>query len=328
MATIKDVAKAAGVSTATVSYVLNGTKRIGEEVEQRVRQAAEMLQYHPNAAAQNLRRSQTHVIGYELPIPLPGDMSLFMQRFTYDLTLAAESYGYHLITFAPTDARQPVNIYQQLILSSRIDGFVISNTNWRDERLKFLLQYNFPFVSFGRSDLELEFPYVDVDGYEGIHQVMKHLLSLGHREIAFIGWPEGSFSGDSRYSAYRDCLPGVPRVRRVKNDIEQGYYAAKSLMENPPSALVCVSDVLAIGAMRYLAEANYRVGVDIAVTGFDDTPLAQYITPPLTSVQQPIREVVKNLIDMLVAAMEQIPAPPERHLLLKPNLIVRQSTVP
>lgn len=326
MATIKDVAKAAGVSTATVSYVLNGTKRIGEEVEQRVRQAAERLQYHPNAAAQNLRRSQTHIIGYELPIPLPGDMSLFMQRFTYDLTLAAESYGYHLITFAPTDT--PLTIYQQLILSSRIDGFVISNTNWQDERLKFLLQSNFPFVSFGRSDLELEFPYVDVDGYEGIHQVMEHLLSLGHQEIAFIGWPEGSFSGDSRYSAYRDCLPGVPRVRRVQNDIEQGYYAARSLMENPPTALVCVSDVLAIGAMRYLTEANYCIGADIAVTGFDDTPLAQYITPPLTSVQQPIREVVKNLIDMLVAAMEQTPAPPERHLLLKPSLIIRQSTVP
>ncbi|MCL4879626.1 MAG: LacI family transcriptional regulator [Anaerolineae bacterium] len=328
MATIKDVAKAAGVSTATVSYVLNGTKRIGEEVEQRVRQAAETLQYRPNAAAQNLRRNQTHIIGYELPIPLPGDMSLFMQRFTYDLTLAAEHHGYHLITFAPSDTAKPLDIYRQLILSSRIDGFVISNTNWHDERLKFLMEAEFPFVSFGRSDLELEFPFVDVDGYEGIRQVMEHLLELGHQKIAFIGWPEGSYSGDTRYNAYRHFVPEVPRVRRVENDIEQGYHAARSLLENPPTAIVCVSDVLAIGAMRYLTEAHYRVGVDIAVTGFDDTPLAQYITPPLTSVQQPIQQVVQNLITMLVSVMEDAPPPMERHLLLKPNLVVRQSTVP
>lgn len=326
MATIKDVAKAAGVSTATVSYVLNGTKRVGEEAEQRVREAAQALQYRPNAAAQNLRRSQTRVIGYELPIPLPGDMSLFMQRFTYELTLAAEQCGYHLITFAPADVNNPVDIYSQLIQTSRVDGFVISNTNWHDKRLKYLVSEAFPFVSFGRSALEIPFDYVDVDGYEGIRQVMEHLLALGHENIAFLGWPEGSFSGDSRYSAYRDYLVGVPRVRRVENDIEQGYYAAKSLMEHQPTAIVCVSDVLAIGAIRYLTEAGYRVGIDVAVTGFDDTPLAQYITPPLTSVQQPMKQVVAKLIEILVGKIENELPPSNEHLLLQPTLIVRQST--
>jgi len=335
MATIKDVARAAGVSTATVSYVLNRTKPVRADVEQRVLEAVKALNYRPHAAARNLRKSENCIIGYELPSFEEGDMGTLMHQFIYHLAAAAAQAGYHLMTFAPEPGNTVVASYRQLILSQRVDGFILSHTNWEDHRIEMLLEAPVPFVAFGRSRPDLQFAYVDVDGYDGMQQVAEHLIGMGHRRFAFVGWPEGSVSGDARYAGFRDTIErhGVDfdtaYERRIFNCVDEGYRVAADLMAlaMPPTAIVCVSDIIAVGVMRYLSEHDWRVGHDIAVTGFDDIPLAQFLTPSLTSVRQPIEQVVERLVAILLGHIREDGTRPGRdQVLLRPSLVVREST--
>lgn len=332
MSSIKDVAREAGVSAATVSYVLNGTKKVSAEVEERVWQAARKLNYRPNTAARNLRRSETRTLGYELLLPRHGDVSSLMQRFSFGLTLEAARAGYDVITFVNLNRQNEREIYRQMILSERVDGFIIANTNWRDERIHFLLDEDFPFVSFGRTQTDRDFAYVDVDGYAGIQKMVVHLVAQGHRQLAFCGWPENSFSGDNRFQGFRDAVmeAGLPfeasaQLERTINTVEGGYQAAANLMAHQPSAIVCVSDVIALGVVRYLHQHGYQVGQEIAVSGFDDIPLAQFITPPLTTLAQPIVEIEKRLVQMLLAFIRDEPVA-EHQIVLEPELIIREST--
>jgi DNA-binding LacI/PurR family transcriptional regulator len=337
MPTIKDVAQAAGVSTATVSYVLNHTKQVSPEIERRVLETARALNYRANAAARNLRKQENCIIGYELPMFIEGDVGTMMHQFIYALAVAAENAGYHLMTFVPDADRSMLDSYQQMIHSQRVDGFVISNTTWDDERIELLLDLDVPFVAFGRANDEFEFAYVDVDGYDGMRQVAEHLLGLGHERFGFIGWPHGSVSGDARFNGYNDTLQEAGIVMpdamdlRVWNRVDEGYAAAQTLMSapTPPTAIVCVSDVLAVGAMRYLTAHNTCVGTDVAVSGFDDIALSEFLSPPLTTVHQPLEAIGEQLIQMLLTHInkEGIPAR-EQQVMLKPQLIVRESTVP
>lgn len=331
MSSIKDVAQLAGVSVATVSYVLNGTKKVSVEVEERVIKAAQQLNYRPNAAARSLRKSEAKILGYELPLPETGDISSFMQRFAYGLTLHAAEAGYHIISFASLDDN-PMNTYRQMIQAGRVDGFIVANTNWHDERIEFLIEQKFPFVSFGRTAIDEPFSYIDVDGYSGLQQVVSHLVELGHQHIAFVGWPENSFSGDDRCNGYLDAMAaaGIRQkfLERTENTIEGGYAAAARLMNKYRniSAIACVSDVIAIGAIRYLSRNGYTVGENVAVAGFDDIPLGQFVTPPLTTVSQPIEEVEYQIIEVLTHKIEEDLAY-NQQILLKPELIIRDSTV-
>jgi DNA-binding LacI/PurR family transcriptional regulator len=335
MATIKDVAEAAGVSTATVSYVLNRTKQVGPDVEQRVIAAAKALHYQPNATARNLRLSENRIIGYELPVPVEGDMAPLMHQFAYQLSQTAAQAGYNLITFAHKPGESELEGYKYLIRTQRVDGFVLPYTNWYDPRIELLIEENEPFVAFGRANPELDFPFVDVDGYDGIRQVVLHLLEQGHTRLGFIGWPEGSVSGDARHDGYCETLrdAGIEIFDqydcRGNNIVNNGYMAASVVMAcRPyPTALVCVSDILAIGAMRYLTENGFQVGRDVAVAGFDDIPLADYLTPSLTSVRQPLELVGKQLMNILIARIRGVDLPEdEQHVLLSPSLVIREST--
>lgn len=336
MPTIKDVAQAAGVSTATVSYVLNGTKPVGKEVAQRVWDAAHRLQYRPNASARNLRKAESRIIGYELPIPLDGDMAQFMHEFTYHLTLAAAEAGYNLMTFATTGHDRALDVYRQLILTQRVDAFVVSNTTWDDPRIHLLIDSPVPFVAFGRANAERQFAYVDVDGYDGMRQVAEHLVEQGHQRIGFIGWPEGSLSGDARYQGITETLArhglaiAPHHERRIENCAHTAGETALALMEapDPPTAIICVSDMIALGAMRRLARAGWRIGPDVAITGFDDIPLADYLTPALTTVHQPLDLIGRRLIEILLHFVRDSALPASNYqMLLTPSLVIRESSV-
>ncbi|MCD4684738.1 MAG: substrate-binding domain-containing protein, partial [Anaerolineae bacterium] len=241
------------------------------------------------------------------------------------------------MTFVLEPDRPIVNSYQRLILSNRVDGFVVSHTNWDDPRIEMLMDSDVPFVAFGRANAEFEFAYVDVDGYDGMRQVTEHLLELGHTRFAYIGWPPESVSGDARYSGYREALQDAgidvreASERRICNCVDEGYTAAAELMtlSPAPTAIVCVSDVNAVGAMRYLTEHGYRVGVDVVVSGFDDIALSEFLSPPLTTVHQPLEVIGEQLIQMLLTHINKKGVPArEQQVVLKPQLIVRESTVP
>jgi len=333
--TIKDVARHAGVSIATVSYVFNESAPISEATSARVLAAAKELDYRPSVIARSLRTQESRFIGYSWHRLLPNRWNPIMERFLYNMAEAAEAQGYHILMFTSPPDSEPWLFYEELMLTGQVDGFIVSDTNRDDKRIRYLLDSGFPFVDFGRADEEWDFPYVDVDGAAGTRQAVEHLLALGHRRIGLIAWPEVSLPGCYRYQGYVASLQaaGIPLdpawVIRAEYAEASGRQAAHALLNLPPdrrpTAVVALSDLMAIGAMNGIYEMGLQPGRDVAVIGFDDIPTAQYLRPPLTTLSQPIAEVGERVINMLLQVLrgEELE---EREVLLSPTLIVRESS--
>jgi DNA-binding LacI/PurR family transcriptional regulator len=333
--TIRDVAQRAGVSTATVSYVLNESRPVGEETRKRVQNAVEELGYRPSIIARGLQAGQSRIIGYSWRPAPPNQFNPVLEKFIHSVAEATARYGYHVLTFPYPEPYDELEVYREMAESGRVDGFVLPNTRFDDQRIRYLLDEDFPFVAFGRSNPEWEFPWVDVDGAGGVRMAVDHLLRLGHRRIALLGWMGRDPVGTERTAGYHTGMDAAgidvdpDWVKRVENDYFDAYRAAQSWLSLPasrtPTAVVAFSDLIAIGVMNAAADAGRRVGRDLAVVGFDDAPVACYLRPPLTSLRQPMREVgdcvVKMLIDQL-CGKELVPD----HILLEPKLVVREST--
>lgn len=333
--TLKDVAARAGVSYQTVSKVLNKQAQVAPETEQRIWNAVAALGYRPNISARNLRTQATNLIGYGWS-HTPGSYSHpVLDRFLHSVAYAAEARGYHLLTFlVPDDEHSDLSPYMELFARRQVDGFILANTIQNDPRIATLIEHQIPFASFGRANDGWDFCWVDVDGRHGIKLAMEHLLSRGHRRIGFISWPEGSQSGYHREQGYLSYLEEagiifVPEwLRRGSDSAQTGAYGFAGLMSLPaarrPTAVVCVSDLIAVGAMNAAAAAGLEPGHDVAITGFDDVPMAQFLHPALTTVRQPIPEAGEILIEMLLAQLNGMPMP-SKSVLLRPELVVRES---
>jgi DNA-binding LacI/PurR family transcriptional regulator len=222
-----------------------------------------------------------------------------------------------------------------MVESGRVDGFILSNTNLNDPRIRYLLDEEFPFVAFGRSNPEWEFPWVDVDGADGVGQAVNHLLELGHRRIACLAWPENSLTGQYRLAGYQQAMADAGLrveegwVIRTENSHKNAYEATQTWLamgsERRPTAVVALTDLMAMGVINAASAANLEVGVDLAVVGFDDAPMAGYLQPSLTSVRQPIVDIGERVVKMLIDLVRgEVPVPAQ--ILLKPRLIVRHST--
>ena len=335
MATIKDVAREAGVTTATVSYVLNGTGRVSEATRQKVLTAARKLKYRPSVIAQNLRAGESRIVGFAWHTD-PGDEWIAVkQQFLYHLSVAVERAGYHVLTFI-ADADDPVQSYVSLFDSGWVDGFVLAPVQPGDPRVARLLELEIPFVAFGRTQVDLDVPRVGVDDAHGIALAVTHLVERGHRRIGFMTWPD-ALPDANHAEGYRRALAAagiVPDERwsvAAQNTPEDGFRAAQQLLALPaeirPTAIACASDTLAAGVMRYAAGAGIAVGRDLAVTGYGDLPAAALLTPPLTSVRAPLDMIAEWLVALLLDRLYGT-AEYERHLLLEPSLVMRASSDP
>lgn len=334
--TIKDVAAAAGVSYQTVSKVLNGQGSVAPETAQRIWEAARRLGYRPNVTARSLRKRATHLIGYSWYPISPDQTNPILDKFLSSAVRAAEEAGYHILLFPTEPDQDPADSYGRLVETNRVDGFILSTTNYDDPRIRYLLDAEVPFVAFGRSGPDLRFPYVDVDGRAGLRAAVHHLVEQGHRRIAFLGWPPSSRQGSARRNGYLEAmaqagLPVDPEWIRVgEHRVADGRRLTQELLALPqgrrPTAVAAVSDLLAIGAMQAARDAGLRLGAEFGVTGFDDTPGIQHLMPPLTSVRQPVWEAGQRIVEMLIALLRG-ETPEEREVLLEPRLIVRASSV-
>jgi DNA-binding LacI/PurR family transcriptional regulator len=332
--TLKQVAVRAGVSYQTVSKVLNKQAQVSEETEKRILDAVRELGYRPNQIARNMRAKRSHMIGYSWVPTSPNQVNHILDQFLSSMVLEAEAAGYHLLPFPFRDGQAHVDDYRELINTGRVDGFVISSVNYNDPRITFLLERKFPFVAFGRSNSDLDFPYVDIDGVDGLCQAVEYLISREHRCIAAIAWPEVSRVGNERLRGYLEAMQaGRLEVRpewieRGEGTFEFGRQAASRLLGLPaserPTAIVALNDTQAIGALHAAHELGLDVGRDIAIIGFDDAPMSQYLFPPLTTVRQPIHEAGRECVEILVALMKGN-QPLKRNVLLQPELILRDS---
>jgi DNA-binding LacI/PurR family transcriptional regulator len=334
--TLKDVAARAGVSYQTVSKVINGQGTVGRETEELIWQVVADLGYRTNVTARSLRKQATGLIGYTwTPMP-PDRANPILDRFLTGTMQAAEAVGYHLMLFPSPASDEQVNVYRQLIHSGRVDGFIVASTNYDDPRIKLLMELNFPFVAFGRANPEWDFCYVDIDGRAGVRAATEHLLAQGHRAIAVIAWPGSSRVGTSRFAGYQDAMAAAGIeikpcwVMRAESSIADGYSVMQELLSLPagerPTAVVAIDDNLAMGAMRAAQDAGIAVGPQLGITGFDDTPGIQHLSPPLSSVRQPILEVAQTLVPMLFQLIDGRRPDPDK-VILQPRLIVRASSL-
>ncbi len=309
--TLKEVASSAGVSYQTVSKVINHQVQVSKETEERIWQAVRDLGYRPNYTARSLRSRRSFTIGYSWPPTPPGLANPILDQFLQSMFMAAEERGYYLMCFPyHADPVRQLATYSELVNTGRVDGFVLSSVEYDDPRVLLLLESNFPFVAFGRSNSELDFPWLDVDGAAGIAMAVNHLLDRGHRRIAALAWPESSRVGNNRMEGYFNALeaagitPHPEWIKRGEGRHAFGYQATCELLQMPeanrPTALVTLNDLMAIGAMQAAHDQGLEVGTQFAIAGFDDAPLVQYLNPPLTSVRQPIWEVGQRIIPMLL----------------------------
>jgi len=359
--TLKDVAALAGVSYQTVSKVINNKAQVTEDTRRRVWSAVEELGYRPNVIARSLQGSLTRTIAFAIRPVSHRISDPFFNELLTSMVEAAGSQQYDMLASVTETGDQEMETYERLIKTGRVDGIVIDGTTRHDERLMYLSRDGFPFIAFGRSELDLNFPYVDVDNFAGMFEVVEHLVGLGHQRIAFIGLPSHSLGGDrppegqdttpvvgdvvalpqqsfcghERRRAYQEALASHgmaldPTLLIIGHRRERGGYgAANHLLDlsPPPTAIACGSDLVALGVMRAAQDQGMEVGRDLAVTGFDGIPLSAYTHPPLTTVEQPIKRIGELLISVLVRIIEGTElSDTERHVVLQPKLIMRQSS--
>lgn len=332
--TIKDVARVAGVSIATVSYVLNNKKSsVSEQTRRRVLEAVEQLGYTRNMTARNLRSSNTRLIGYAWMEVKDARPNTILEHFAYHLAREAWAAGYHLLTFTyPAD--DPIPVHDELVRTGRVDAFVVAGTRMQDKRIRYFLDHDVPFISFGRAHSDWEFSWVDTDNQRGVCEAVRYLIELGHSRIAMVTWPEDSLTGNLRLAGYEQALQeaglGIRRSYIVRSvygeDVGERVFEQFDALpaSDQPTAVVTVSDMTAVSVMSAAERRGHIIGDTLSVVGFDDEPLSRYLRPSLTSLRQPIYEVSCEVIRML---NEQLSGSTGiQQILLPPELIARGST--
>ncbi len=322
--------------------MLNKQARVAKATEARIWEAARVVGYHPNLVARSLRSSRGFRIGYSWAPALPEQGNPILDQFLQGLAQAGQAAGYHVLTFPHRPGELWIEAYQGLIDTNQVDGFVLSSIEYDDPRIVLLQKCDFPFVAFGRSNPGWDFPYVDVDGAAGMAMLVEHLVAGGHRKIAALAWSETSRVGNNRMEGFRSALaaagihPPPDWIQRGEGVCQFGRQAAARLLDLPhgtrPTAIVAFNDFMAVGAMQAVRERGLQVGTDIAVTGFEDTPAARYLSPPLTSVRQPVLEIGRQVMTMLAGLLQtgtlEQQSPQATSLLLQPELVIRESSSP
>lgn len=342
--TVEDVARLAGVSRQTVSNVINTPEIVRAETRERVEAAVRELGYRPHASARRLRTRTSSTIGVRLH-PLPRGISGAIQdRFLHALTEAAAGRGFRVMLFTARDAHDEIEQYRSLRDGADVDAVVLTSTAYDDPRIDWLARERIPFVSFGRpwgAD-DLDDPgrlWVDVDGRAGTALATRHLIDRGLHRIGYLGWPEGSGTGDDRRSGWRDTMrDAFPELAETSLDefaeeTVEAVAAARVAVERLLASgaeldgLVCVSDSVALGAMMAVRESGRP---HFPVMGFDNTPVAQAVG--LSSVDQRLDEVATGILDLLMGATGRRVLPhgsgadPIGHRLVTPQLVVRRSS--
>ncbi|MFQ6014115.1 MAG: LacI family DNA-binding transcriptional regulator [Anaerolineae bacterium] len=331
--TLKDIAKEVGFSVTTVSRALNDYDDVREETKRKIRQVAQEMGYYPNVTAQRLQKRRTDTVGFIIPTFGPRFSDPFFSELLAGIGNEAAKHEFDLLVSTRAPGPEELSAYQRKVKGKRVDGLLVVRTRCDDERITYLVKNRFPFVAYGRSDLPLDFPYLDVDGRQGLEQVTQHLIDLGHQRIAHITAPSNLMFTVYRDQGYRAALErnGIPLDERliVVSDLTErgGFEAARALLghDPPPTAIIADNDLMALGAISVAQKLGMVVGQGISITGFDDIPIAAHSHPPLTTVRQPIYDIGRRICRMLIQVIkgEELA---ERHILLQPELVVRESS--
>lgn len=329
MATMRDVAQAAGVSVTTVSHVINGTRFVSEELRQRVQRAMQELSYHPNVLARSLRQGITHTIG----LVVPDNSNPFFAEVARVVETRGFENGYSCILCNSDGELERELTYVSLLLAKQVDGIVFIAASSQSEHIALLTDQHIPAVVADRRMLDGDVDVVLVDNYRGGCLATEYLISLGHRRIGIITGPSDTTPSADRVRGYWDTLnaAGTPvdESLMVKGDFRyhSGAAGARQLLSlpDPPTAIFACNDAMAMAAMAAIRERGLSIPGEMSVVGFDDIPQASFTSPPLTTVAQPIEEIGRVATDLLMERMSGDASRPHQTVILDVKLVVRGS---
>lgn len=327
--TVKDIARLAGVSTATVSRVINDDPRVREKTRQKVKKITDELGYRRSRLARGLVTKKTSTIG----VVLSDITNPFYSEIARGMQDEARKLGY-MVIFGSTDNKPDVQReYINLFREQRVDGIIFASVSLHDPDVEALLKEHVPVMLVNRRMDTMRTDCVVVDNVKGAYMATEHLINLGHRRIGFICGPLNYSTAVDRLRGYKNAL-GRYGVREDSKLIkpgdfqrESGYRALKEFlqMRNSPTAVFASNDFMALGALEAASESGVRIPEDVALVGFDDATIASFKFVNLTTVAQRIFEMGTKSIQLLKRKLEKPEKWVPQEICLEPKLIVRGS---
>ena len=324
--TIRDVARLANVSVATVSRALNGHDNVAEAVRKRVVEIASSIDYSPHHAARSLSRGRTHTVGVVLP-DLPCE---FFARLMCGIDAAARERGLQLLVSGHHRSADSQAAAVR-VMRGRVDGLLAISPYGGVDVAAANLPRSLPVLLLDSDPAAEGVSTLGVDNHGGAMAMMRHLVDRGYRDIAFISGRLPHFNATERLRGYMDAmaqlLPGVPaRVVQGDFDVQSGSRAGEELLAGPrrPDAVFAANDMMALGCMFAFQRAGLRIPDDIGLAGFNDIPLASHTSPPLTSMRIDLSRLGSDAFAMLLDRMEGDGEACTR--IVRPELVVREST--
>lgn len=329
--TIKDVAKKAGVAHTTVSRALRGSPLISPATTERVRQIATEMGYQPSAAARSLKTNRSQVLG----VIVSAIDDPFFSEILQGIEDVAQENGYSLFIAASQRDLLRERYIVRTMREHRVDGVILCSTPFSAEQSKQLRLYEVPLVVINNQSAE-DYRYsIYHDDLDGSCQIMKHLIGLGHRRIAYLGYARSGRTNAKRLAGYREQLRAAGLTVEAGYEFEVqtsdpagGRSAVNHFLSlSPrPTAIFCYNDMLAIGLLRGLQESGLRVPADCSVAGFDNITLSAFTTPPLTTFDQPKRTIGAQAAELVLGLLDDEDALGPKIQTLKGSLLVRGST--
>lgn len=327
-ATIKDVAREAKVSIATVSRVLNNSAVVTDETKQRVLEAIKKTGYKPNALARSLKIQKTHTIG----LIVPDISSTFYPEVVRGIEDIAAMYNYNIF-LCNTDQKEEKEVkYIEILGEKQVDGIIFMGDIIRDSVLEIFGNFGTPIVLSGTQDKEQKYPSVIIDNKRAAYDAVKYLISLGHKNIAMISGPmHDPIRGALRIEGYKQALL-ESGIEYNPNLVVEGNFKTKSaylamlkLLEQKIDAVFAASDDMAAAAINAIFDSGLKVPDDIHVVGFDNTYISTMFRPTITTIQQPAYDIGAVSMRLLTKLLSKEPID-EMHVILPHQLIVREST--
>lgn len=335
MSSVKKVADIAGVSSATVSRALNRPEMVAEKTRLKVVAAAEQAGYAGNYLARNLRVSRTS----NVVVLVPNIANPFFSEVIRGIERVAQSHGYCVLLGDTQDRHRPdrERVYENLLATKRADGLItLSPSTPKLNRPTASVDFlNEPIVNACECEDDTPMRTVQLDNVGAARKATEYLISLGHRRIGFVNGPQASPLSKTRLSGYGMALESAgietdgALIARGDFSIQSGSFAAQRLLSitDPPTAIFCANDEMALGVMSALKDRGKSIPADISIVGFDNILFAQYFDPPLTTIAQPMQEIGKHAMTMLADILAGAP-PAAKDVILPFELVVRGSTAP
>ena len=330
---LKDVAKQAGVSEATVSLALNNNKLVKDETAKRVKEIAKELGYTPNAMARGLVKQKSGTIG----LIIPDIESAYYSKLVKCIDENLRDAGYNLVLTISNDKPEIEKKIVGNLISERVEGIIIAPVNKYNEELDYIKQldlHKIPCIFVSAYYDELDKPYVMVDLEEGTYKLVKYLLDLGHRRIVFLTGSPKVLTTSHRINGYRRAFEEknlsfdeTQLIECKRLDYEYSCDVAKELLKNKSEidTVITINDMMALGIVNTFRNNGVNVPDEISVAGYDNIIFSVISPVPITTVDQDIRKMSRLAVNIIVSELEN-PASRKENILIKPDLVIRDST--